>query len=53
MVFTTDDIAALLADAHLSGWRDGHMLCPQPDTDSLFIGYSQDIEKLCADHVEH
>lgn len=53
MTFTVDELASLLTDAHMSGWRDGHMLCPTPDVDALFMDYSDDVARLCTDHVEH
>lgn len=53
MIFSIDELASLLADAHLNGWRDGHMLCPHPDADALFIGYHEDVVKMVCEHVEH
>lgn len=53
MTFTTEELASLLADAHMNGYRDGHMLCPPPDPDSLFIGYHDAVADMCSDHVEH
>ena len=53
MVFSIEELASLLADAHLNGWRDGHMLCPPPDPDSLFIGYHDAVEDMCSEYVEH
>lgn len=53
MVFTAEEMASLLADAHLNGWRDGHMLCPEPDQESLFLGYHEDVVKMCSEHVKH
>ena len=53
MTFTVEQIASLLADAHLNGWRDGHMLCPEPDTDNLFLGYHDAVADMVSEHVEH
>jgi hypothetical protein len=53
MVFSIEELASLLADAHLNGWRDGHMLCPPPDLDSLYLRYNDDMTRMCSEHVEH
>ena len=44
MQISSDELASMLANAHLDGWAEGHDLLPEPDPQEVFLGYLNEIE---------
>lgn len=50
---SVEEFASLLANAHLTGYREGFTLCPTPDADATYLAYHEQVTDMCTEHVEH